>query len=85
MELNLEFCLCAREWGKGQASDLWLGGRRVSLLSKRWQQKLPQLTEQEAKPPLPAHQEPWHTPFSFSARFQATISKWSPAPSAAPV
>lgn len=31
------------------------GGRRILLLSKRWQQKLPQLTEQEARLPVPAH------------------------------
>lgn len=53
-----------QESGKGSVA----GRGSVSLLSKRWQQKLPQLTEQEARPPLPARQEPWHTPLSFPAR-----------------
>lgn len=53
-----------QEAGKGSVARR--GG--VSLLSKRWQQKLPQLTEQEARPPLPARQEPWHIPLPFPAR-----------------
>lgn len=38
------------------------------LLSKRWQQKLPQLTEQEVCSPLPAHPGALAHTFSFSCQ-----------------
>lgn len=73
--------------GMWQEAETWsvAGRRRILLLSKRWQQKLPQLTEQEAQPPLPARPGALANSFPFLPEFQASLTKLSLAPSAAPV